>query len=84
MSMVDCSSGHRFDVRGSASPDFPSRVLDLFAQRSLRFDRVVIIDRGDVYALIIRQRGLTWDQATILLHKMRAMVVVASAELRAI
>lgn len=77
-------SEHRFDVRGSASPDFPLRVLDLFAQRSLRFDRVEITDGGDWYQLIIRQRGLTWNQAVVLLHKIRAIVSVAEADLNAI
>ena len=77
-------SGHRFNVRGSASPDFPLRVLDLFAQRALRFDRVEIKDDGDWYDLDIRQHGLTGEQANVLLHKIRAIVSVASAELEAI
>jgi hypothetical protein len=72
---------HLFVVRGAASPDLPLRVLNLFAQQDLAFDsaEVVRVDAG--YRISVALHDLSDARAHVILHKMRAMAMVESAEL---
>ncbi|WP_260597782.1 hypothetical protein [Sphingomonas endolithica] len=75
---------HRFLVRGQASPDLPLRLLNMFAQQDLCFDRVTIDRRAEGYDVQVDQEGLSADKASIILEKMRMMVLVESAVMHAI
>jgi hypothetical protein len=81
---MDRRTLHRFEVRGQASPDLPLRLLNLFAQQHLRFDRVTIERRADCYEVQVEQEGLSADKASIILEKMRMMVLVESAVMHAV
>ena len=55
----------RFIVEGAASADLPLRVLNLFAQQGLAFDRVAVGRKDDRYVLTVEQAVLTWrDRAS--------------------
>jgi hypothetical protein len=67
-----------FTVRGAATPDLLLRVINLLAQHGVEPDRVLIERRDDLYELSI-EIGQAY-RAEMLLYKLRAMVLVASAE----
>lgn len=70
----------RFDVEGLASADLPLRVLNLFAQQGIVVDAVEVRRRGDHHA-ITTVADLPVDRATVILEKIRSLVLVAGAEL---
>lgn len=72
---------HRFLVTGAASPDLPLRVLNLFAQQDLAFDHVQVSRAEDAYRIAVEIADLPPARAEVMLHKMRAMVLVEAAEL---
>ncbi len=74
-------ASHRFLVRGLASPDLPLRVLNLFAQQDLAYDRAEVARDADRYVIRVAASGLAEPRAAILLEKMRMLVLVESAEL---
>ncbi len=71
----------RFLVAGEASPDFPLRVLNLFALRAIAFDTASVERDGDTYRIGVAVSGLEDGIAELLLAKMHALVLVESATL---
>ena len=71
----------RFEIIGEASPALALRVLNLFAQQDLCFDRVVVERVADGFQMIVEARGLQLGTATIILEKMRAIILVQRAEM---
>ena len=74
---ADC----RFVARGSASPDLPLRLINLFVQQDFAFDHVTVERADDRYVVAIEMAGLDLRRARIILEKMRAMVFVEEADL---
>jgi len=70
-----------FLVAGEASPDFPLRVLNLFALRAIAFDTASVERDGDTYRIGVAVSGLEDGVAELLLAKMHALVLVESATL---
>lgn len=73
-----------FNITGVASPDLPLRVLNLFAQQDLAFERVTVARVADRYVLSIEHRELQPDKADIIAAKIGAFVLVDSVEMVAV
>lgn len=65
-----------FHVEGDFHPELPMRVLNLFAQRSVACERAEIARTGDRYRIGLAVAGLTGDEVSILIEKIRALVLV--------
>lgn len=76
------TAGCAFVITGIASPDLPLRVLNLFAQQDLTFDRVAIDRVADRYTIAVEHHALAPERAAIIAAKMQAMVLVDHVELR--
>jgi hypothetical protein len=74
-------TSHRFTIEGVASADLPLRVLNLFAQQDLPYERVAILRHEGLYVVQIHHAELTDEKAQIIVEKFRAMVLVESATL---
>ena len=81
MSLESATGAYRFTVEGAASPDLPLRILNLFAQQDLAYDRVAIARDADRYAISVDHHDLPAERADVILEKMRAMVLVDRAGL---
>lgn len=68
-----------FHVEGEFHPELPMRLLNLLAQRSLACENAQIARIGDRYQIGLAVAGLTGDEVSILIEKMRALVLVDRA-----
>lgn len=75
---------HHFRITGAASPDLPLRILNLFAQLDLAFERCAIDREGDRYIVAVEHHDLPPAKADIIAGKIAAMVLVESAELHSV
>lgn len=76
------TTAYVFNVTGAASPDLSLRVLNLFAQQDLAYDRVAIARVEDRYTLSIEHHDLPPDKASIIASKIGSIVLVDSVEMR--
>jgi len=59
----------------------PLRVLGLFAQQDLALAHVVLRERAGGYEMVVEETSLSPHRASIVLEKIRAIVLVEEAEL---
>ena len=68
-------------LRGAREPQTLSRVLNLFVQRDILLETVSVAPEGDHLRIEIRDIALDAHAMSVLIEKLRAMIVVSDLRL---